>query len=192
MAATPAEQQGAVEQQVNAQGRLKPSQSDMDGYGGKEQTGWVRYTVPGGEEKHTDGWGSRQWGEEAGHVLGPARSHVATSRRTLLTEPGSLSVLSFHKHSLSASCVPGTVLGTRETARNRTGKNVWGVWGASLSQTDLAEGKMWRSCTRSLLSQEGSSHLPPMLVHGSCQCIARATGEDAHGGLHGLFPVGAF
>lgn len=26
-----------------------------------------------------------------------------------------------------ASCVPGTVLGTRETAQNEAGKNVWGI-----------------------------------------------------------------
>lgn len=43
------------------------------------------------------------------------------------TGPGSLSVLSLQKHSLSASCVPGTVLGTRETAQNKAGKNVWGI-----------------------------------------------------------------
>lgn len=37
----------------------------------------------------------------------------------------------------------------------------------------------------------GAAHLPPVLVHGSGQCIARATGEDAHGRLHSLFPVRA-
>lgn len=34
-----------------------------------------------------------------------------------------LSILPFHKHSLSAACVPGVVLGTRDTAGNKTSKN---------------------------------------------------------------------
>lgn len=41
------------------------------------------------------------------------------------------------------------------------------------------------------LTGGGKAHLPPMLVHGSSQGVAGATGEDAHRRLHRLFPVRA-
>ena len=100
-----------------------------------------------GTGKRGEGGGARPW---------PTHSHLATSRRALLTEPGSLSGLSLQKHSVSASCVPGTVLGTRETAWNKAGKNAEGV-GEGCEADGLGP-----------LSQEGSSHLPPVLVHSSC------------------------
>lgn len=102
----------------------------------------------------TEGQGSRPVGG-AGTRPWPTHSHLATSRRAL-TEPGSLSGLSLQKHSLSVSCVPGTVLGTRETAWNKAGKNAEGV-GEGCEADGLGP-----------LSQEGSSHLPPVLVHSSC------------------------
>lgn len=48
-------------------------------------------------------------------------------------------------------------------------------------------------CARSVIPPPGypQAHLPPVLVHGSSQGVAGATGDDAHRRLHSLFPVRA-
>lgn len=100
------------------------------------------------EEKQRIGGAADTGGrhQEAEFQGPPTHSLLARSGQTLLTGPGSLSVLSFPRHPLSASCVPGTVLGIRETAGNKTGQNVGEGCGehpaSMMDWTGLAEGKM--------------------------------------------------
>lgn len=63
------------------------------------------------------GRGSRQRG--LGWATRPGPTQPSGHLQAGSTGPGSLSVLSLQKHSLSASLVPGTVLGTRETAQEQ-------------------------------------------------------------------------
>lgn len=138
-------------------------------------------------ENERTGLGERQsaeWGGDRQTTRGPGRPCAQAHPQP----PGHLQMDPLHpphRHSLSATCVPGTALGSRDSG-NKTRKN------ARLMNLAVDCGGRGR-CARSVIPPPGypRAHLPPMLVHGSSQGIAGATGEDAHRRLHSLFPVRA-